>query len=541
MSVIKQDLKEWLSALKRMLEKDLDTEPDSQISFIEDPALAIELIHIIVSLEEDTEEDIYYSACIFALDICVMQLKSAIDSDNKKALKTLKQLMQEIAQLINNAKKSLSFWLPVMNAFYEAQVDLDNDLQQAYLNLAYSDDENVDISPQEHLEVIRNVIHELSDLSLFELAENFFAQSYAMPPEFFADLIYDFYSIEEAHDLALLTLLHPKAEVRDVALIIFDQLIQNIELSPISLWRLQNIKSWFSPVQQEMLSRWLKIQRKKGVVFQKPCPGTIVSIHATEVDGSGSQGLFIHVKQGRVHHVCGFLLKQTVGIKEAWVTPGMTSKNIQRYYKEAFGENITLRKVDESYVLLMVNHFLTLTIAEGRLPNLHVLEIQELLGCHFIAETLDVEECMQQLSIQISPFTEEVVEQSLKRSKDWFKQKAFTESWFIENGDIDKVVNQCSRFIEGAKVCDVEKAKEMIFSEIFEKHRDQWLFHFLRMAFWAKSKARAQEKLWKDNFLIAYLIYTGRPLHTIPLMNEIVQHTVWNSIETMQERRTYLA
>src|SRR3546814_12999885 len=57
----------------------------------------------------------------------------------------------------------------------------------------------------DHLNSIREMIAELSDLSVFDIAENFFAQSYAMPADFFTDLILDLYSIEEGQDIALLT------------------------------------------------------------------------------------------------------------------------------------------------------------------------------------------------------------------------------------------------------------------------------------------------------------------------------------------------
>ena len=89
-------------------------------------------------------------------------------------------------------------------------------------------------------------------------------------------------------------------------------------------------------------------------------------------------------------------------------------------------------------------------------------------------------------------------------------------------------------------MCRFEESMQMVFAEEFEKHRDRWLFHFIWIALWAKSKARKNEKIGQDSFLIAHAIYTGVPLHDIPIMHEICYQSVLNSIETMQERRTYL-
>ena len=81
---------------------------------------------------------------------------------------------------------------------------------------------------------------------------------------------------------------------------------------------------------------------------------------------------------------------------------------------------------------------------------------------------------------------------------------------------------------------------DAVFSEEMESQRDQWIFHFLWIAIWARSKARKNEKIWQDAFLIAYALHTGMPIKSIPIMREICHQSVLNSIETMHERRTHL-
>ena len=73
-----------------------------------------------------------------------------------------------------------------------------------------------------------------------------------------------------------------------------------------------------------------------------------------------------------------------------------------------------------------------------------------------------------------------------------------------------------------------------------EAHRDKWLFHFLWVALWLKARTRKNEKVWQDSFIIAYAIHTGTPLQSIPVLQEIVRQTIYNSIETMTDRRTHL-
>lgn len=536
------ELQRLLSEMATLIEQKADPEPQLYTLFFQQPELAFQLIEIIAKLEEQLDDGLsVYSACVYALDICVAQLQGAADASNKISAKVLTQLMNHLAEIINSQEHSLSFWLPVLNSFYEAHVELTDELKNAYFDLASQEE---DLLPEEgelsHLDAIRDLIHELSDLSVFEIAENFFAQSYAMPADFFADLILDLYSIEEGADIGLFTLLHPKADVREVAITTLGLIINKVTFSSISLSRLQTIMSWYPERYHALFNSWIKIQRKKGVVFAPEPEGAKASIKATEVDGTGSQGIFIHARKKRKHRLCGLLLKYDLGLKDAWITPDISAGEVVDYYSQAFDENVTLRDVDLAYFIMMVEHFLALSVEQNDIPHVHFLEIQELLGIRLRPHKLDLEHLFEQLSVQITPFTQEAISASLQRSKSWLKSKSFTESWYLENAVVDKIVNHNSSFVDGIRVCRLEEAMEAVFAEEMELHRDKWQFHFLWIALWMKAKERRNEKIWRDSFLIAYTIHEGTPLNDIPVLQEICRQTVINSVETMQERRTHL-
>lgn len=536
-----ETLKQWVNDIALLIERDEDPDSLHYAPFMQEPDLAIRLIDLIDELKDNSHsEDNFYSACIFALDVCVAQLQAAIESGSKLASKVLDQLMAHLALAIERNEHKLTFWLPILNAFYDVHVELSDRLKNAYLDLANEEDE---LSPEEeliHLSSIRDLITELSDLSVFDIAENFFAQSYAMPAEFFADLLADLYSIEEGHDIALLTLLHPKYDVRQVVMAVLDSILPGVLLSSCSLTRLQTIRNWYPNSYHDQFDRWIKQQRIKGVIFQPLQKSSIIHIKATEIDGGGAQGIFIALRHERKRRLCGLLVKQTLGIKNAWITPLLETTDMHRYYDEIFDDSVMLRQVDLSYLLTIVNHFLALTLEQGVMPDLHLLEIQEILGLHFQPQKIDADDIFEELSVQISPFTQESIDASLKRSKSWPKNKRFTESWYIENAKIDKIVNRCCSFIDGVKVCRFEEAQAAVFAQSFELYREQWLFHFLWMALWMKSCARKNEKIWQDSFFIAHVIKSGVALESIPIMREICHQSIVNSIETMQERRTYL-
>ena len=538
------ELHHLLTEMATLIERNDDPNPQLYALFFQQPELSLRLVDIINNLEEENLNEglSLYSACVFSLDICVAQLQGTADAKNKTSAKTLAQLMNHLAEAINSGKHTLSFWLPILNSFYEAHADLSQELKDAYFDLASEEEELIEPGDQlSHLDSIRDLIHELSDLSVFEIAENFFAQSYAMPADFFADLIVDLYNIEEGADIALLTLLHPKAEVREVAIGTLDQIIPQVTLTSVSLSRLQVIKYWYPESYHETLNLWIKIQRKKGVVFAPEPELAKIMIKATEIDGTGSQGIFIHLHQHRKNRLAGLLLKYGIGLKDTWITPIISSIEVKDYYRQAFDENVTLREVDLDYFVMMMEHFLATTSAAGDIPQVHFLELQELLGIRLRPALLDLDYLFAQLSVQITPFTQEVISESLLRSKTWLKSKSFTESWYLESPLVDKIVNHNSSFIDGIRVCRLVDAMDAVFAEEMELNRDKWQFHFLWVALWAKAKARKNEKIWRDSFLIAYTIHEGSLLKDIPMMQAICRETVINSVETMQDRRTHLS
>lgn len=536
-------LTQWITTIAGYIQQDKDIDPDCYAKFLDNPELAIEVIDVLTGLDEKRVEDnpSRYTACIFVLDICVAKLQAASECASKQADKVLHQLMAHLADTLLNSTHTLSYWLPILNAFYEVHVELSPELKSAYLILANQESIETPADEIAHLSSIRELIKELSDLSVYDIAENFFAQSYAMPPEFFIDLVLDLYHLEEGQDIALLTLLHPNHDVREVVVSTLDSLISTIKLSSIALSRLQMIKHWYPKEYHALFDRWITLQRKKEVVFHRAKPAKIIQLKASEIDGGGAQGIFIQIRKKGHTRLCGLLFKYHLGIKDAWITPVMSPEDVQHYYEDVFDDSIVLRRVDLAYVSMLANHFLAITLEQGRMPDLHLLEIQEELGLQCIPQKLDIDDLLQRVGVQISPFTEETIQISLRRSQKWPQTKQFVDSWFVENAEIDRLVNQCSGFTDGVKVCELDQAIAMVFQEEFEQHRDRWLFHFLWVSLWMKMGARPSEVMWQDSFILAHLIQSGLSLASIPLMHAIAKKSVLNSIETMHERRTHLS
>ena len=418
-------LRQFINDVAVMLEQGKIPEPEHYKNSLIEPGFAIHLLDEINALPESAmdETPALYSACIFILDVVLAQLQVEIEQGSAVARKPLSQLMSYLAQKIVSGTHTLGFWLPVLNAFYEAHIEVSAELKEAYFNLVHEESSPEFADDATNINAIQNLIDELADLSVFDIAEYFFAQSYALPPDLYADLVIDLFNIEKGQDIAILSLLHPEPDVREAVLDTFDEMMTEVSLSSQSLSRLQSIKAWYPSQYQSRFESWIKTQRKKGVVFQKAVSLTDVPPHikASEIDGSGAQGLFIEFKAHRSIRLGSLLFKQQIGIKDIWMTPPVSAAEAKRYYSEAFKESVMLKSVDLSYLCAMINHFLTLTIAKGNVPDLHLLEIQELLGVRFMPQRLDTDVVIEALAVKIAPFTPERLHTALKRSKSWCK------------------------------------------------------------------------------------------------------------------------
>lgn len=538
-----EQFNDWLDDITGLVAKGEEPASEELPSFIEHPLLISILLEKIVSVDEAAlgEDQSAFSAYLFVFDACVSQLKFAMESGNRRAQQTMESLMNELVLVIQKSEKTINFWLPLMSVFYDAQVPLSDTLQSIYLMLAEEESEKFELEDFDHVASMRELILELGDLSPFELAAHFFAQSHAMPPEFFGDLVIDLASIEEAEEATILMLLHPNKATREMTILALDNVMPSLTLSSDSLARLQAIQAWLPKEEHGTLERWIREQRKRGVLFPKPEPKEVLKLQASEIDGGGAEGLFLQLKADKRIRLSGVLVKTGFGLKDAWMTPTITQTEAKRYYQQVFEDGVTLRGVDLPYFMQITNHFLAETLSHGDMPNLYFLELQEALGVHFLPELINIDETIDALSVQIQPFTQQVVERALHHTENWLEEKTFASSWFIESEQVDKLVNRCSSFDNGVKVCRFDEAMDSIFDQILEPNRAHWIFHFLWVALWLRASARKHEKVWQDAFLVAYAIHSDVPLKEVPIMRAVCHQSIINSVETMRERRTYLS
>jgi hypothetical protein len=283
-------LKQWIQDIAEQLALQKNPQIGNQFSVLKTPQLLQELLTLLQELPDmppEEDDQYYYMACWFVFDVMVAQLQMAAEHRHKQATRLLRELMDQLTHLLRTAERPLGFWLPALNAFYEVHLDLTPALQDAFMELANLEDDEVEETEQDSIQSLKAMFEDLAGSSDFEIAEYFFSQSHAMPPEFFIDLLADLYATDEGQEVGILFLLHPKTEVRTVVLLALDNLMPSLTLSSLALTRLKMIAAWCPVTWTPYLKRWIHLQRKKEVSFLNWSVPNHLKILATEVDGSG--------------------------------------------------------------------------------------------------------------------------------------------------------------------------------------------------------------------------------------------------------------
>ena len=479
-------------------------------------------------------------ACLHYIEMCLMHLNLAQEHHQKWAEELISHYQAELFSLLNN-NPSLSSALPVINLFFDAEIHVSEEIKERYLEVMDSNQTQEDLVEHQQ-KIVEQLLSDNSDASDFEIAELFLSQTNALPRDYFPSFLKELltFGLVKAFNSATLFCLHPILEIRNIIIQHANAIFEEITLPGESMSRLLMIRHWLPDVEKGHLELLINNQRKKGAVFSDLRQAKIIDIYATEMDGTGAQALFLIIKRKKGFQSAGLLVKRYFGIKDTWLSPVMSKKCAYDYAKESLHGDFLLRKVDTNYLDLLIADHIYQAQKIDTVPHINLLQIQEITGSQWQAQPLHIEQVIDTLMTGCPEINKEWQLKSLERSSHWYKKYKFTEAWYDESPELDKLANQFCSFVEGVKRCNVSNALLPIMDQYFEERRGQWLEHFIWLALWSKPSARHNEYLWKDALIISNCLYNNMPMRDIPIMRIIAEHSILQSVETMESRKTHL-
>lgn len=447
------------------------------------------------------------------------------DSNAQSILEYLHQRLKQIFQTLSMEKKML-----IGNTLHEARLptpELDYD-DNTYNSSVL--DKLPDISPQ--LPAFLDLMRREGGISTsFELYDFLIAQTQLQPIDIQCALINELITAKNTfvQDVGVLMLLHPKKPIRCmVPLIWLHHFTENTtQILPISLRRFIVIRNWLPHDEQMPIDTLIQQVRKQGIMPAPYPTSKITKLISSSVDGAGVQCILFETKAKNQRTIAGFLLKESIGIREPFV---MHKAHAEEFSGILERNTLPSKSVSTTFVSKLVGHFISVGQKKNHIPEPSFLEVAELFGAqNWLPQPIDPMTEINRIKEQEKLDTKDtaLVELVLKESRRWSTTADFGNSWF-ETGDrtnqaMTEAIEEHSKLKNKHQDNSLPKVTTRVFmkGELFDK----WVFILIRMLLWHRSKSIKGEQ-WKYFLVIAELLLQGYPVENIPLMEQITERSV---------------
>jgi hypothetical protein len=390
-------------------------------------------------------------------------------------------------------------------------------------------------------EVMAGLCRSLEELELdspFEMLEAFLQLIGVGSAEVQVALCGEFLQAENPmiREMAALMLFHPEAQVRSGAAMQLAT-VDGRMITPETLRRLIVSRNWFPDEVRRDIDKAIANARRSRVECAPMPKRQGMKVYASPVDGAGAQSFQVVIPDGKAFSSCSILLKEGVGVADAFVVP-LPSKRKLNDFLAMMKDEAEFVESSSDYLNLRVCHALAEGAARGKAPNHWLAHIAEILGCDqwkgvpFDAAT-ELAGLRDVLSRQHPVLlTERERNESLEVSAEL---EGFAHSWFEDDADVDRVIE--AALGRKKRQFDPWKAIGAILSNVLEQRRDVWLERLTLTAMWLRSSSKPPVP-WHRMFHVAAAVADRKvPVDEIPLMIAIAEASFGAYLGRREEER----
>lgn len=362
------------TALLIRLDKSADTEkfsPMGQESLLAKPTVALQLIDILLASSgvlTTAQQEIRGMLLQYSLKLCLSddELGSSGATELKQAIE------QQLSQyLITQQQPDFPVLRALINILFRAEIMISDNLLEQINQAEYPQaGGSAELSEQVLHNLLAEIAEESQDASLYELTEFLFEQFSQLPPAVAPMITMMLLQAndEKLRRCATLFLLHPHPLFRKAMLDALPSLAQQKLLRSTDLQRLVWLRNWLQQDAHPMLDRCIKLlQRQQLPAMPVTEMVTITAVSATPMDNSGAMMLIVELKQDRHFLLFSFMLKQGDGIKDAFITPLLSRKNLNEMKSKIRGD-MPVVTIDNHVLVALLEHFLLSSREQNRLP-----------------------------------------------------------------------------------------------------------------------------------------------------------------------------
>jgi hypothetical protein len=320
-------------------------------------------------------------------------------------------------------------------------------------------------------------------------------------------------------DMAALMLFHPQAEVRQgVAKVLAAQ--DGACFTPETLRRLIICRNWFPEKIRGDIDRAIANARKARVECAPLTQQTGMTVYITAVDGAGAQSLQIVTPAGKGFVSCSLLLKQGVGVADAFLVPLENKRKLNEYLAMLRNEVDALES-SVDHLDLRICQALADGTQQGNVPSHWLVAIAERVGSDkWRAISFDPQQTLAALRSEMEDtgprfLSAKARTDILAASADWPKMQGFAASWFEDDATLDREIEKALKKGDDPRLAIIDK--------VLAKRRRIWLERLLLTALWLKA-AKKPSIPWPWMVVLADAVMDESvPLGSIPLMETVAE------------------
>lgn len=341
----------------------------------------------------------------------------------------------------------------------------------------------------------------------------------AMPPAMRDHVVA--YSVARADpihaDLACYWLLDPAPRIRLKAAQGLSNRLGAGALTGRILANLVVLRSWMpeDAARAKVGSILKEAMRKNLPTAEDQAPWKVHSILASLPDGGGAQSIGIAIQSGSRRKMAMLLVKQGMGVKDAYTIPCRTARE-QKSIIDRMAEEVDALSVTADYVRRALSIALADGLARSEPPVPGLIEVARL--CGFAGLRPEVQATQQLIADLVSvPAVKALPPKQhgalIDLSEEWWDRHAIIESWFEDSDAAHAVLDKARS----------SKSGEVALWKWLETRRD-W---------WARILARAADALETalhpdaaSFAACAMALLDGRDLRKIPVMLDVHEQTI---------------
>ncbi len=489
----------------------------------ENPDAVLGLIEFVV-VEDDRKkpDEAMIQAYILMFSKGLEEIRYEIDSGQDYAERFVDAVRDLLLRLAREGVIAPHLLMLLLNAFIEAKLAPGAALTEllGVITLDLADDRPAPELP-EIKEFYAAVVEEASG-NEFEVHDAFDDMGKATPPEFRQSMLHQIVTSDNPviRDTAVFYLLDAAPEVRRTASQLIAQYASPALVSPVALRRMIALRNWLPEGERPHLDDAIKKTRQRKIDCA-PWPKRLVQeIVVSNIDGAGAQSVFAVVKEGRKFVIASLLIKQGVGIADAWCLRGQSKSEVRHFLRHIRAETDSHR-IGPEFLDDLVPHYLAVGRINGNLPVAGFLDFIEAIGIEswqpseFAAGNLI---SFLEQGIDPAHIDPAAVAKVVDTSGNWLDQIGFLDSWFEGDAEVNAILSGKARSKTPAKI-------DAIVVSVLEPRRAKWTERFLWTALWLKEDRNLLSP-WEDFFVIGRELHLGRAVKEIPVMQGIAEATV---------------